>query len=71
MILRLGTESHWRRKHPNYGMAELPVVQPTKFETHHQFTNRQGPGPRRATDAARPRRRGDRMMRRRVCVLAH
>ena len=41
--------------------ADLPVQAPTKFETGDQPQDRQGARPRRAADAARPRRRGDRM----------
>ena len=41
--------------------ADLPVKQPTKFELGHQSQDRQGARPHRAADAARPRRRGDRM----------
>src|SRR5262249_56912847 len=36
---------------------------------HHQFTNRQDHGPRCAGNAARPRRRGDRMKRREFITL--
>jgi putative ABC transport system substrate-binding protein len=38
--------------------ADLPVLQPTKFEP----ANCQDARPQSAADAARPRRRGDRMM---------
>ena len=41
--------------------ADLPVQAPTKYELVHQPQDRQGARPRRAADAARPRRRGDRM----------
>ncbi len=41
--------------------ADLPVQAPTKYETGDQPQDRQGARPRRAADAARPRRRGDRM----------
>ena len=41
--------------------ADLPVRAPTKFELVHQSQDRQGARPRSAADAARPRRRGDRM----------
>ena len=46
--------------------ADLPVMQPTKFELVHQPQDRQGARPRRPADAARPRRRGDRMRTARV-----
>ena len=46
--------------------AELPVEQPTKFELVINFEDRQGARPRSAADAARPRRRGDRMRTARV-----
>ena len=41
--------------------ADLPVQAPTKYETGDQPQDRQGARPRRAADAARPRRRGDRI----------
>ena len=41
--------------------ADLPVQQLTKVELAHQREDRQGAGPRSAADAARPRRRGDRV----------
>jgi putative tryptophan/tyrosine transport system substrate-binding protein len=41
--------------------GDLPVEQPTKFRFHHKPYNRQGARPRNPTDAARPRRRGDRV----------
>ena len=43
--------------------AELPVQAPTKFETGGQPQDRKGARPHRAADAARPRRRGDRIRR--------
>ena len=43
--------------------ADLPVQAPTKYELVHQPQDRQGARPRCAADAARPRRRGDRMIR--------
>ena len=43
--------------------ADLPVQAPTKYETGHQPQDRQGARPRRAADAARARRRGDRVER--------
>ena len=39
--------------------ADLPVEQPTKFDLVDQPEDCQGTRPRRAADAARPRRRGD------------
>ena len=48
--------------------ADLPVVQATKFELVINAQDRQDARPRRAADAARPRRRGDRMMRRREFI---
>ena len=41
--------------------ADLPVQAPTKYELVHQPQDREGARPRRAADAARARRRGDRM----------
>ena len=41
--------------------ADLPVEQPTKFDLVDQPDHRQGARPRSAADAARPRRRGDRI----------
>ena len=41
--------------------ADLPVQAPTKYETGDQPQDRQGARPRRAADAARARRRGDRI----------
>ena len=43
---------------------DLPVQQPTKVRAGDQPQDRQGARPRHPADAARPRRRGDRMMRR-------
>ena len=48
--------------------ADLPVQAPTKFELVDQSQDRQGARPRGAADAARPRRRGDRMMGRREFI---
>ena len=42
--------------------ADLPVQAPTKYELVDQPQDRQGARPRRAADAARPRRRGDRIV---------
>ena len=42
--------------------ADLPVVQSSKFELVINLPDRQDARPRRAADAARPRRRGDRVM---------
>ena len=41
--------------------ADLPVVQSSKFELVINHADRPNARPRRAADAARPRRRGDRM----------
>ena len=49
--------------------ADLPVVQSTKFELVINASDRQDARPRRAADAARPRRRGDRMKRREFITL--
>ena len=49
--------------------ADLPVVQSTKFDFVINLHDRQGARPRRAADAARPRRRGDRMKRREFITL--
>ena len=49
--------------------ADLPVQAPTKYELVDQPQDRQGARPRYATDAARPRRRGDRMKRREFITL--
>ena len=46
--------------------ADLPVVQATKFELVINVADRQDARPHRAADAARHRRRGDRMSN---CVL--
>jgi hypothetical protein len=39
--------------------ADLPVMQATKFELHHQYRNRADTRPHCAADTARDRRRGD------------
>ena len=49
--------------------GDLPVQQPTKFELGRQSQDRQGARPHRAADAARPRRRGDRVRRREFITL--
>ena len=49
--------------------ADLPVQAPTKYELVDQPQDRQGARPHRAADAARPRRRGDRMKRREFITL--
>src|SRR5258708_5247944 len=41
--------------------ADLPVIQATTFRARHQPTDGAGARPRSAADAARPRRRGDRI----------
>ena len=48
--------------------ADLPVVQSTQVRAGHQPPDRQDARPHRAADAARPRRRGDRMIRRRQFI---
>ena len=55
-----------RGSHP----SELPVEQPTQFELVVKSQGGQGPRPDRAADAARPRRRGDRISGRRQAKLA-
>ena len=49
--------------------SDLPVVQPTKFESRDQSHDRQVLGLDNATDAPRPCRRGDRMKRREFITL--
>ena len=49
--------------------ADLPVVQSTQVRAGHQRPDRQDARPHRAADAARPRRRGDRMKRREFITL--
>ena len=48
--------------------ADLPVQLADQVRTRHQPQDRQGARPRSAADAARPRRRGDRMMKRREFI---
>ena len=48
--------------------ADLPVQQADENRTCDQSQDRQGTWPRRAPDAACPRRRGDRVMRRRAFI---
>ena len=49
--------------------ADLPVQAPTKYRAGHQPQDRQGTRPRSPADAARPRRRGDRVKRREFITL--
>ena len=49
--------------------ADLPVHAADQVRAGHQPQDRQGARPRRAADAARPRRRGDRMKRREFITL--
>ena len=49
--------------------ADLPVVQSTQVRAGHQRPDCQDARPNRAADAARPRRRGDRMKRREFITL--
>ena len=51
--------------------ADLPVQAPTKYELVDQPQDRQGARPRRAADAARPRRRGDRVTALQIAASAH
>ena len=50
--------------------ADLPVVRADQVRARHQPQDREGARPRSAADAARPRRRGDRMRRREFITLS-
>ena len=61
-MFRQGLSSPYREHLQGPRASQLPVLQSTKFEFLINLQHRQGPRPRCAANASRPRRRGDRMI---------
>src|SRR5262245_9271891 len=65
----ISADRHLYRPHPQGRQARRPAGRPVdEIRLRHQFDHRQGTRPRYSTNATRPRRRGDRMIRRREFI---